>query len=30
MIRAPQREQNAAFAIASNPHWGHLIADRFP
>jgi hypothetical protein len=28
MIRAPQREQKAAFAIASKPHWGHLIADR--
>jgi len=30
MIRSPQREQKVAFASASNPHWGHLIADRFP
>jgi hypothetical protein len=30
MMREPQREQKAAFAAASNPHCGHLIAIRFP
>jgi hypothetical protein len=30
ITRKPHREQKAAFASASNPHWGHLIADSFP
>jgi hypothetical protein len=29
ITRVPQREQNAEFAVASNPHWGHLMVDQF-